>query len=301
MGRKQSLNEAVRGVGVTPATPFGDDLTEVDFAGLEGNLQFLVVSGVEMLYPAGNTGEVMSLSAEEWTGVVEVAVDVAGKEACVVPGISHELPVAVELARRASGLGADGLLLMPRTQPYISSKGLIHYWRAIRDVTDLPVVLYLRGLPDLDDLVEELGDDDVVACKYADKDISRFASAVSADESGIAWTCGIAERYAPYFWRAGSVGFTSGLANFAPALSLRLQQLLEEGQSEPAEELSLRCLPFEEIRARNGDSFNVAAVKAAMDRIGLAGGRVRPPLVDLDEAAAHDLTRALPSLETVEV
>ncbi len=298
---KPDITTSVHGVGVTPVTPFSDDLLSVDVGAFGSNLEFLVNSGVGLLYPAGNTGEVMSLSGDEWTKVVEVAVDVAASTAVVVPGISHELPIALELARRASDIGADGLLLMPRTQPYVSSQGMMHYWEAVREVSGLPVVLYLRGLPEVVDLVGVLGDDDVVACKYADKDVSRFASVVANDTSGVAWTCGTAERYAAYFSRAGSVGFTSGLANFAPALSLGIQDALEGGRQKESDELSLLCFPFEEIRARNRDSFNVAAVKAAMDRSGLAGGGVRPPLVDLDETALRDLERVLPELQEVMV
>lgn len=298
---KPNPMEAVHGVGVTPVTPFSEDLSSVDIGGLRSNLEFLVDAGVGLIYPAGNTGEVMSLSGEEWEAVVEVAVDVAGPSAAVVPGISQELPVALDLARRASAMGADGLLLMPRTQPYVSSQGLMRYWEAVREVSDLPVVLYLRGLPDVQDMLAALGADDVIACKYADKDVSRFASVVANDDSGIAWTCGTAERYAAYFSRAGSVGFTSGLANFAPSISLAIQDALEGGRQEEADQLSLRCFPFEEIRARNGDSFNVAAVKTAMDSKGLAGGGVRPPLVDLEERARRDVADVLPMLEEVTV
>ena len=296
MQRAKDLSRAIRGVGVTPATPFNDNLERIDRAGLRSNLEFLVESGVSLLYPAGNTGEAMSLSADEWTTIVEVALVVAGDGVAVLPGIGHEYTVALELAGRARTLGVDGLLLMPRVQPYASSLGLVEYWKAILEGSELPGVVYKRGLPGLDDLFDLVSDDRVIACKYADKDVSEFRSTVSSANSNVIWTCGIAERYAPFYHQAGAAGFTSGLANFAPRISLELHKALDEGDYQKALDLRHRTLPFEEIRARNGDAFNVAAVKTAMDMSGLAGGRVRPPLIDLDDRAIGDVEEVLPSL-----
>lgn len=300
MDELEDLSTAIRGVGVTPATPFTNDLEDVDWEGLESNLEFLVNEGVGLLYIAGNTGEVMSLSPEEWTGVVEVALDVAGDSVAVVPGIGHEYPMALELARRARRLGVDGLLLMPRTQPYASSPGLAEYWKAILDTAELPGVLYKKGLPDVADLLDLVSLESVVACKYAEKDISEFTRIVADCTSNVIWTCGIAERYAPFYSQAGAEGFTSGLANFSPSVSMEMHSALRNRDLGEALEIRQRLLPFEEIRARNGDIFNVAAVKKAMDLSGLAGGGVRPPLIDLDTRSAADVEKVLPSLTGVD-
>jgi 4-hydroxy-tetrahydrodipicolinate synthase len=213
----------------------------------------------------------------------------------VLPGIGHEYPVAIELARRARTLGVDGVLLMPRIQPYVTSAGVARYWMEILDVVQAPAVVYKRGLPERDDLLELMQHDEVIACKYADKDISSFAStaALAAD---VIWTCGLAERYAPFFHQAGTTGFTSGMANFAPEMALEMQEALKAGNHEGSLALRRLCLPFEEIRARHNDAFNVAAVKAAMDLRGLGGGRVRPPLVDLDPSTTTELEETLDSL-----
>ena len=280
------FRSALAGVGVTPVTPFTDDLTRPDLEALRGNLTHLVDEGVRLLYIAGNTGEVASLSADEWTAVVEAAVGAVGDQAVVVAGIGHEYPVAIELAGRAAELGVDGILAMPRQQPYVASAGLVDYWRAIVERAALPAVVYSRGLPDPTDLAPLLEHELVVGCKYSDRDVSGFADAVADDTSGTVWTCGAAERYAPFFHLAGAVGFTSGLANFAPRLALGLHAALREGDWKQALELRATCAPMEQLRARHGDAYNVAAVKVAMDAVGLAGGGVRPPLVHLDPGSA---------------
>jgi 4-hydroxy-tetrahydrodipicolinate synthase len=282
------FRSALAGVGVTPATPFTPDLTRPDLEALAENLTFLVDEGIRLLYVAGNTGEVASLSADEWTEVVETAVGTVGDRAVVAAGIGHEYPVALELARRAAALGVDGILAMPRQQPYVASAGLVSYWEAIIENAGLSAVVYSRGLPEPTDLARLLNHELVVGCKYSNRDISGFASTVVGDTSGVAWTCGIAERYAPFFHMAGAVGFTSGLANFAPRIALDMHATLTRGDWKQALELRSACVPIEEIRARRGDAYNVGAVKVGMDAVGLVGGGVRPPLAQLDPESAAE-------------
>lgn len=256
----------------------------MNLAALETHLARLVDAGIRVLFVAGHTGEVMSLSPNEWTEVVRVAVSVAAGRAVVVPGIAHELPVAVELARSAEGLGADGLLLMPRSQPHASSLGMAAYWRRILDATFLPGVVYKKRLPDDGILLEVIADSRVVACKYGDTDLSRFATTVAAAPTETVWICGSAERYAPFFAAAGATGFTSGLANFAPDLSIGMQQALVAKDFDRAMGVREVCLEFESIRAMHDDEFNVSAVKAALQAVGLLAGEVRPPLREVDAA-----------------
>jgi 4-hydroxy-tetrahydrodipicolinate synthase len=285
------LRPALAGVGVTPVTPFTKDLSRPDLEALRANLTFLVDEGVGLLYVAGNTGEVASLSADEWTDVVETAVDAVAGRAVVAVGIGHEYPVAIELAGRAATLGVDGILAMPRQQPYVASAGLVDYWQSIIEHAGLPAVVYSRTLPDATDLAQLLDHELVVGCKFSNRDISGFANTLAQDTSDVVWTCGIAERYAPFFHLAGAVGFTSGLANFAPRIALALHAALTAGDWKQAMEIRAACVPVEEIRARRDDAYNVGAVKVGMDAVGLRGGGVRPPLARLDPESAAEAAR----------
>lgn len=254
----KQLPAALRGVGVAPVTPFTADLSAVDRAALADNIAFLIENGVSLIYVAGNTGESASLSPQEWTTVVETAMEAAG-EAVVVAGIGHQYPVALELAARAKSLAVSGVLTMPRMQPCTASSVLVRYWLEIIEAAGIPAVVYKRGLPDEADLTRLLDHELVVGCKYADRDLSAFASVVAEARTGTLCTCGPAERYAPFFHTAGAVGFTSGLANFAPHIALSLHRALVAGDSVQATGLRDEYIPIEEIRARNGESHNVAA------------------------------------------
>jgi len=105
----------------------------------------------------------------------------------------------------------------------------------------------------------------------------------------VAWLCGTAERWAPFFHLAGAVGCSSGLANFAPAESLALFAALEAGEWDHAMEIRARLLPFEELRQGRHTGNNVPAVKEAMQMLGLCEASVRDPLIELDPATAQQV------------
>jgi 5-dehydro-4-deoxyglucarate dehydratase len=82
--------------------------------------------------------------------------------------------------------------------------------------------------------------------------------------------------------------FTSSIANVAPKLSLRLHELASAGYSDELTKLMNELvIPLYELRAKR-KGYEVSAMKSMMDMIGLVGGPVRPPLVDLkpDEVEA---------------
>jgi 5-dehydro-4-deoxyglucarate dehydratase len=85
----------------------------------------------------------------------------------------------------------------------------------------------------------------------------------------------------PGYYSIGIRTYTSSIANVAPRLSLRLHELASAGHSEDLTQLMDELvIPLYALRARR-KGYEVSAMKAMMDAIGLVGGPVRPPLVDL--------------------
>jgi 5-dehydro-4-deoxyglucarate dehydratase len=85
----------------------------------------------------------------------------------------------------------------------------------------------------------------------------------------------------PGYYSIGIRTYTSSIANVAPKLSLRLHELASAGDSEELTRLMNELvIPLYALRGRR-KGYEVSAMKAMMEMIGLAGGPVRPPLVDL--------------------
>ncbi len=285
-------------VAVVTVTPFSGDLQSVDHAGLERNLERLIHGGVKVLVAGGNTGEFAALSQEETVEVVRTHARVARGRARVIAGVGYRLDQAVELGRASIEAGADGLMVHHPIHPYASEAGLVTYYAALADaLPGVPLILYVRGPQLTADGVRHLAAiESIVGVKVGQPDPERFAGFVGAAPD-LAWVCGVAEAWAVPFWRAGAIGFTSGIANLAPERSLAVLAALKAGDLAKAEALVDRLRPIEALRAGRGDANNVAVIKAAMDRVGLVGGGLRPPLSTLEPGDQAELIRILDELE----
>jgi 4-hydroxy-tetrahydrodipicolinate synthase len=94
----------------------------------------------------------------------------------------------------------------------------------------------------------------------------------------------------------GAVGFSSGMANFVPRMSLTLRCKFAAGDKAEAERLRALMVPFEDLRGENAARYSSSALHAAMDHAGLAGGPVIPfaeDVVPQDLPRVHAMVGAL--------
>ncbi|MHA2211123.1 MAG: dihydrodipicolinate synthase family protein, partial [Candidatus Thorarchaeota archaeon] len=157
------------------------------------------------------------------------------------------------------------------------------------------VVLYKKGALLTDSVLGKLiGHKNLVGVKYAFGRIVDFANTVQTLGKPIVWSCGTAERFAPFFWLAGAQGFTSGLGNFAPHVSKDMFNALRKNDYNEAMRIQNMISALEFIREGRGAANNVPVIKTMLDYIGLAGGTCRPPihpLSDEERAATIESTK----------
>lgn len=283
----------LRGVNAIPVTPFRAD-GELDEAAFRDGVRFLVERGMASVYPGGNTGEFYSLDREEAKRVVALAAEEAAGRALVVAGVGHDAKTAAALAAHAEACGADGVMVHQPAHPFQRADGVLDYYRAIAAATSLPIVLYARGEAVSPELLRgAAGIPNVVGVKYAVNHLPAFASAVREIGDALVWICGTAETWAPFFYAAGAVGFTSGLANVDPGRALAMAGALERGRFEEAMRIWGEVRPFEALRERHANGNNVSVVKEAMAQLGRSNGVVRPPAAPLREEEKREVTRFL--------
>lgn len=118
----------------------------------------------------------------------------------------------------------------------------------------------------------------VVGVKWASPTPLRLAEAMACvPDRDIAWVCGLAEPWAPPMYAVGASGFTSGLINVLPALSVAIHVALAQGHYAKAMELIRGMAEFEALRAKERNGSNVSVVKAALQLTGRDCGAARPP------------------------
>ncbi|WP_225809109.1 dihydrodipicolinate synthase family protein [Streptomyces spinosus] len=277
---------ALADVVAIPVTPFAED-GSVDLQTHRALLRRLLEGGIRTLTPCGNTGEFYALTPEERRLVTESTAEEAGGRATLLVGIGHDLPTAVASARHARDLGAHMVMVHQPVHPYVSAAGWVDYHRAIAEaVPELGVVPYLRNAQLPGARLAELADHcpNVIGVKYAVPDAARFAAfARDAGLERFVWVAGLAEPYAPSYFSAGATGFTSGLVNVAPAVSLNMIEALRAGDYPAAMKVWEQIRRFEELRAAHGNANNVTIVKEALAALGLCRRDVRPPSRPLPE------------------
>ncbi|MGY3200907.1 dihydrodipicolinate synthase family protein [Streptomyces sp. TE5632] len=282
----ETQRAALADVVAIPVTPFAED-GSVDPAGYRALLRRLLDAGITTLTPNGNTGEFYALTPEERRTVAELTMQETGDGSSVLVGVGHDVPTAVASARHARDLGARMVMVHQPVHPYVSQSGWVDYHRAVAEaVPELGVVPYIRNARLTGSRLAELADacPNVIGVKYSVADAAKFAA--FARDAGIerfVWVAGLAEPYAPSYFSAGATGFTSGLVNVAPSVSLNMIGALRAGDYATAMKVWEQIRRFEELRGANGSADNVTVVKEALASLGLCRREVRPPSRQLAE------------------
>ncbi|HEV2634147.1 MAG TPA: dihydrodipicolinate synthase family protein [Actinocrinis sp.] len=271
---------ALAGVVAIPVTPFAAD-GSVDWERHAALLGRLADGGIRAVTPNGNTGEFYTLDPAEARRAAENTVKTVGDRTVVVVGVGLDTTTAIGAARHARDCGAQLVMIHQPVHPYISGEGWSEYHRTIAEaVPDLGVVLYIRDPRISGAQIARLGEQcpNVIGVKYSVADPVRFGSvARDAGLGRFAWIAGLAELSAPGYFAYGATGFTSGLVNVAPAMSLGLHQALAARSDRRAMEIWEQLRPFEELRAADSAADNVSVVKEALAQLDLCRPDVRPP------------------------
>jgi len=289
-----TLCNKLPGVIAFPVTPFKEDLS-LDLPGLHENLNKLLEYPVSALVAAGGTGEMHSLTPAEYLRVIELTALAVEDRVPVIAGVGFGQRLGIEMAQAAEKAGADGILVFPPYYPQADDEGLFEYYRSIGNATRLGMILYSRDWTRFTPvMVERLtAIPNLVAWKDGQGDIRQLQAIMNRVGERLHWIGGAGDDLVGAYYSTGIRTFTSSIATVAPALSLKLHELAAAEDSEALTELLETCvIPLYELRSRRR-GYEVAAMKAMMDMVGLNGGPVRPPLVNVTPHELDELRTIL--------
>lgn len=297
MTEAAELRDKFEGVIAFPITPFKRDLS-LDIDGLRHNLTKLMAHKVCAVVAAGGTGEVYSLTPTEHLQVIKTTVEVVAGRAPVIAGVGFNRQMAVETARAAEEAGADGILALPPYYPQADDEGMLEYYRAIGEASRLGLLIYSRDWASFSAaMVEKLAASipTLVAWKDGQGDVRRFQAIINRVGERLHWIGGAGDDSVPGYYSIGIRTYTSSIATVAPKLSIKLHELASSGRRDELMKLMHECvIPLYALRARR-KGYEVSAMKAMMDEVGLEGGPSRPPLIEVRPAELEELRAMLKS------
>lgn len=259
-----------QGCGTALVTPFRQDQS-LDEDALRRLVHRQIEGGIHFLVPCGTTGENPTLTRQEHLRVVEITLDEAKGKVPVLAGCGgNNTSEVVALAKDLEALGADGLLVVTPYYNKPTPDGLFEHYRAISQVTRLPIVVYnVPGRTGLNvdpaTLARLATLETVIGVKEASGNISQMSSIFQVVPKDLAVLSGDDAITLPLI-ALGGVGIISVASNEVPYAMSRLTSLCLEGDFPGAVEVHRRIHALMEI---NFVESNPGPVKAAMAMMGL--------------------------------
>jgi 1-pyrroline-4-hydroxy-2-carboxylate deaminase len=242
-------------------------------------------------------GEGATLSFAEKLEILRTCVRAVEHRAPVVAAISAlSTSEAVALAKAATDLGCDGLMVLP---PYVYKgdwREMKSHVAAVFDACVLPCMLYNNpvayGTDFLPEQIQELANEyeNLEAVKESSTDARRVAAIRALVNRRLEISVGVDDAVLEAIG-VGASGWISGLANALPREAVELFNCGIHGEDDKAFELYRWFLPL--LRLDTVPNF-VQLIKLVQAEVGLGNTQVRPPrleLVGTELAQAQKLIR----------
>lgn len=245
---------------------------KLDSEAYEKLIKRQIAGGIDAIVPIGTTGESATLTYEEDKMCIEIAVSTCkGTNVKVIAGAgSNATHEAVETAKFAQKIGADGILSVTPYYNKPSQEGLYQHYKSIADSIDIPVVLYnvpgRTGVDLLPYTVSRLYKDskNIYAIKEATGSLDRVIELMKLSPELIVISGDDATDFPTMC--VGGHGCISVTANLVPDLKSKLIHLAQEKRFEEAKELNNHLVDLNKILFCES---NPIPIKAAMYIAGL--------------------------------
>jgi 4-hydroxy-tetrahydrodipicolinate synthase len=282
---------SLRGSYPPLVTPFRGG--KVDYNKFAELAERQVQKGSHGIVVAGTTGEPSSLSVEERMELLRVAISViAGRIQVVAATGSQSFVETAQLTEQAEQAGADAALVV--TPYYIkpSQRGLVDYFVALGQRTQLPLMIYhIPGRAAVSikaqtvvKIAEQLPH--LVGLKHADQNLELLTELLVSLGPEFRIFCGVEALSLPMLILGGS-GLMNAVGNLAPERVAALYAAVQQGDLERAREIHVELF---ELNQSIFIDTNPIPLKYMMSRLGLLDDPgLRLPLVSLEEANAKIL------------
>ncbi len=282
---------------VALATPFENGVLDED--AYRAFVRWHLENGTDGLVPMGTTGEAVTMTAEERTRAIRIAVEEAKGRVPVAAGAgSNSTRETIESVAAARDAGAQAALIVTPYYNKPTQAGLVEHYRAVAKAhPGFPIIAYnvpsRTGVDLLPDTCRRLCDiHEVVALKEATGNLIRTVDILEQCGDRLTLLSGDDFTVLPFI-ACGGKGVISVSGNVAPRMMSDLVKLSRAGEIAKARDLQVRLNALH--RALFLES-NPIPVKRALHLMGKFGPELRLPLTVMAESNSAKLEAELKRL-----
>lgn len=294
----------LKGTVTALVTPFIQQ--ELDEEGLVSNISYQIAQGINGILVLGTTGESPTLSSEEQSRVISIAVKEAqGKVPVWVGTGSYCTRQTIEKTKRAKDLGADVALIVTPYYNRPTQEGIYRHFEAVATSVEMPIVVY--NIPgrcgtniETATLMRIAGLPNIIGVKEASGNVNQAGDVLHK----------IVEKY-PHFlvfsgddaltlpmMALGAVGIVSVVSNLVPAKVVAQVNAALKGQFDRAKEIHNQLLPLYKTAFIE---TNPVPIKTAMNLCGMPSGECRLPLYKMAPENINILRQLLLEMQLIEL
>lgn len=288
-----------KGLGVALVTPFTTE-GEVDYKALKRLVEYLIQNGADFLCILATTGETPCLSTDEKNKIKQLVIDVnRGRVPILIGCGGNNTRAVVEELKTTDWTGIDGILSVCPYYNKPSQEGLYQHFKAIAEVSPLPVVLYnvpgRTGINMKSETTVRLANDceNIVAIKEASGSLEQVDEIIKNKPDRFDVISGD-DALTFSMVASGAAGSISVIGNALPREVSRMIRLEFKGEYEGARTIHHR---FTELYSLLFVDGNPAGVKALLHEMGFIENVLRLPLVPTRITTLQKMTEILKTLK----
>ena len=275
----------IEGAYTLVITPF-DKKMNLDEEGLRLLVRRQLKAGVDGIAPLGTTGEIYALSEEEIERVVKTIVDEVNGKCKIIPEIaSNNIEVSIKRANMYADLGCEHTVAYAPFLAKPNQEGIISFFKILADKSKIPILLHnsegRTGVNMEPTTTAELAKhENIIGIKDGNKKIDHLAKLIHLTQDldfGV-FTAKDTTAFPSMSFGANGVFTVSG--NVIPKEMKEMVDNCLHGNRMKAKKIHDKYYEFfEAMRFET----NPMATKEAMNMIELPSGKVRLPLIRLNE------------------
>jgi 4-hydroxy-tetrahydrodipicolinate synthase len=289
-----ALDERFKGVGVALVTPF-DEEGNIDYAGYQRLIEYVIEGGVDYLVVQGTTGETPTTTAAEKKALLEFSIKHNSKKLPIMYGLGGNNTRAVlETIAQTDFAGVDAILSVCPYYNKPSQAGIIAHFTAIADASPVPVFLYnvpgrtvvnMKG----DTIAELAKHPNIIGIKDASGSMEQTLEITWKVPSDFLLLSGDDNVVTPMI-SLGAHGVISVIANAFPKEFVALTWHALEGRFKEAADLQRAFIDFDTLLYIES---NPVGIKKCLELKGICSSEVRLPLVKATEKLGSELHEAM--------